>query len=209
VGTARWKGVAGNRGRPAQVAASAANATVSVAARAGVGEGRSTVHAEHDFVMTKPGNAGGGKGPCFWCAFEAVEDRGIGGEPGNTRTDPDTAEKALSQGEGGAGVPLLSALRQGLARGHSRPRLCARPCERGCAGCGRGDVCRDRGGRAGRVARRFARRVAREDVSTTSGATGDDPEARWRRAATGHPDDTGSCRRRASSTTWCRPPSRW
>jgi hypothetical protein len=26
-------------------------------------------------VLTKLGNAGGGKGPDFWCAFEGAEDR--------------------------------------------------------------------------------------------------------------------------------------
>ena len=32
---------------------------------------------------SRPGNAGGAKGPDFWCAFEAVEDEAIGDEPGN------------------------------------------------------------------------------------------------------------------------------
>jgi hypothetical protein len=51
---------------------------------AGVGQGRRSVHAEHDFVMTKLGNAGGAKGPDFWCAFEDGEVRVIGDEPRNT-----------------------------------------------------------------------------------------------------------------------------
>jgi hypothetical protein len=51
---------------------------------AGVGQGRRSVHAEHDFVMTKPGSAGGAKGPDFWCAFEDGEVRVIGDEPRNT-----------------------------------------------------------------------------------------------------------------------------
>jgi len=33
----------------------------------------------------KPGNAGGAKGPAFWCAFEDGEGMVIGDEPGNTR----------------------------------------------------------------------------------------------------------------------------
>jgi hypothetical protein len=37
----------------------------------------------------KLGNAGGGKAPNLWCAFEAGEVRVIGDEPGNTRKDPD------------------------------------------------------------------------------------------------------------------------
>jgi hypothetical protein len=44
----------------------------------------------------KPGNAGGGKDPTFWCAFEAGEVKVIGDEPDNTDSDPDPAEKAVS-----------------------------------------------------------------------------------------------------------------
>ena len=44
----------------------------------------------------KPGNAGGGKGPGFWCAFEDGEGKVIGDEPGNTDSDPDPSEKAVS-----------------------------------------------------------------------------------------------------------------
>ena len=35
-------------------------------------------------VLLKPGNAGRGKGPDFWCAFDDGEDTVIGDEPGNT-----------------------------------------------------------------------------------------------------------------------------
>ena len=34
-------------------------------------------------VLSKLGNAGGGKAPDFWCAFEVAEEV-IGDEPGNT-----------------------------------------------------------------------------------------------------------------------------
>jgi len=50
---------------------------------------------ERIVVLLKPGNAGGGKGPHFWYAFEAAEDREIGDEPDKAREDPDTAEEAL------------------------------------------------------------------------------------------------------------------
>ena len=33
----------------------------------------------------RPGNAGGAKGPAFWCAFEDGEGMVIGDEPDNTR----------------------------------------------------------------------------------------------------------------------------
>src|SRR4051794_26065881 len=60
-------------------------------------------------VPLRPGNAGGGKDPDFWRAFDGGEDEVIGGEPANTRTDPEPPEEAVSQGEGGAGLPLLPA----------------------------------------------------------------------------------------------------
>jgi hypothetical protein len=47
-------------------------------------------------VPRKPGNAGGGKDPDFWNAFEGGEDRVIGDEPGNTGKDQDLSEEALS-----------------------------------------------------------------------------------------------------------------
>jgi hypothetical protein len=46
-----------------------------------------------------PGNAGGAKGPDFWCAFEDGEVTVIGDEPANTDYDPGPSEKAVPQGE--------------------------------------------------------------------------------------------------------------
>ena len=43
----------------------------------------------------KPGNAGGGKDPDFWCASEEGEVKVIGDEPDNTDRDPDPSEKAV------------------------------------------------------------------------------------------------------------------
>jgi len=42
------------------------------------------------------GNASGAKDPGFWCAFEDGEVTVIGDEPGNTDSDPDPSEKAVS-----------------------------------------------------------------------------------------------------------------
>jgi hypothetical protein len=44
----------------------------------------------------KLGNAGGAKDPDFWYAFEDDEVKVIGDEPGNTDSDPDPSEKAVS-----------------------------------------------------------------------------------------------------------------
>ena len=52
--------------------------------------------AEGFVVPVKLGNAGGGKDPDFWSAFEDGEDRVIGDEPGNTGKDHDLSEEALS-----------------------------------------------------------------------------------------------------------------
>jgi hypothetical protein len=35
--------------------------------------------------LLRPGNAGGGKDPDFWCAFDVGEERVIGQAPRNTR----------------------------------------------------------------------------------------------------------------------------
>ena len=66
----------------------AASTSRQAAARTGVGQGRRSVE--------RPGNAGGAKGPDFWCAFEDGEVKVIGDEPGNTDIDPDPSEKAVS-----------------------------------------------------------------------------------------------------------------
>ena len=57
---------------------------------------------ESDSVIRplKPGNAGRGKDPDFWCAFEEGEVKVIGDKPANTDYDPGPSEKALSCGEG-------------------------------------------------------------------------------------------------------------
>jgi hypothetical protein len=47
----------------------------------------------------RPGNAGGAKGPDFWCAFEDGEVKVIGDEPDNTDNDPEPSERAVSRGE--------------------------------------------------------------------------------------------------------------
>ena len=47
----------------------------------------------------KPGNAGGGKDPDFWYAFEDGKVKVIGDEPANTDYDPGPSEKAVSRGE--------------------------------------------------------------------------------------------------------------
>jgi hypothetical protein len=48
-----------------------------------------------DTVPMKLGNAGGGKGPDFCCAFEEGEVKVIGDEPANTDYQDDREEIAL------------------------------------------------------------------------------------------------------------------
>jgi hypothetical protein len=44
----------------------------------------------------RPGNAGGGKDPDFWCAFEDGEVAVIGDEPANTIKRWEPSENAVS-----------------------------------------------------------------------------------------------------------------
>src|SRR5215472_1937064 len=136
----------------------------------------------------KLGNAGRGKDPNFWCAFEVGEVRVIGDEPGNTRKDPDPSEKAISQGEGGARLPFLCALRQDLSRGHSAPRLWFGPRERGRTWSGRDRLRADRAEGPGGVAGGLARGPGLEEVPARSGAAGENTETRGRRATARHSD---------------------
>jgi hypothetical protein len=75
MGTARWNGAAGNRGRP--VAGEDRDLDADIGRR---------LRRVSDRVMVpkKPGNSGGGKDPDFWCAFEDGEVGVIGDEPCNT-----------------------------------------------------------------------------------------------------------------------------
>ena len=123
--------------------------------------------------------------------FRSERGEVIGDEPANTRCDPDFAEETLRQGEEGAGLPILHPLRQGLANGHSAPCLRPDAVQQRRARCGRDHVRADRGGRAGDLVEPAGRGTACEDVSVSAGATGDDPEARRRRASARHPDDPG------------------
>src|SRR3990170_5985227 len=64
VGTARRKGDAGNVGDPLGWSVSSIAAAM-----------RTRWESERVVVPVKPGNAGGGKDPCFRRAFEGVEER--------------------------------------------------------------------------------------------------------------------------------------
>src|SRR5271166_559477 len=69
VGTARWEGGAGNRWSPARHEGSGLN----------VADRRRCLRvSDRVIVLLKPGNAGGGKGPDFWCAPEGGEGMVIG-----------------------------------------------------------------------------------------------------------------------------------
>ena len=83
MGTARWKGDAGNRGRPVRVGDRGFNTAY------GWWIGR-----ESDRVVRplRPGISGGGKDPDFWCAFKDGEEGVIGDEPGNARSDQEPSE---------------------------------------------------------------------------------------------------------------------
>lgn len=87
MGTARWKGDAGNWGD---------SFGMRVAASTQLSGRRCRRESDRVIILVKPGNAGGGKGPDFWCAFEVGEEGVIGDEPRNTRKDQEPAEEAVS-----------------------------------------------------------------------------------------------------------------
>jgi len=64
VGTARRDRGTRKRGRPARDEGSGLN---------GAARQRSVRVSDRVIVLLKPGNAGGGKDPDFWCVFEADE----------------------------------------------------------------------------------------------------------------------------------------
>ena len=72
MGAARWKGEAGNRGRPVLVGGRGFDIA------SGDGPGRESDRA---VLPLNPGNSGRGKRPDFCHAFEAGEDKVIGDEP--------------------------------------------------------------------------------------------------------------------------------
>ena len=65
VGTACRKGEPGNGGGPSRAEVAPPNVVT------GGGPARASDRA---IVPMRPGNASGGKGPDFWCAFEGAED---------------------------------------------------------------------------------------------------------------------------------------
>ena len=108
-----------------------------------------------------------------------------------TPKDPEASEEAVSQGEGGAGLPLLPALRQDLPRGHSAPTPTSWRAPTGRARRGRGDLRGDRGGGLEEWLAGIRKDLSRRRIRPATGATGDDPEARRRRAAARYSDDPG------------------
>ena len=65
LGTARWKGGPGNWGRPVSGEGCGLNDAVRC---------RSVRVSDRVIRLLKPGNAGGGKDPDFWCASNGDED---------------------------------------------------------------------------------------------------------------------------------------
>src|SRR5215831_3111633 len=112
----------------------------------------------------------------------------IGDKPGNTDSDPDSSEKAVPQGEGRTGLPLLPALRQDLPGGHPRPRLPVGESQWRCTGSGWPDIPGNRVEWVGEMAGWHQGRTTRKDVPAATGATGDDPEA-WGRGKTARDTD--------------------
>jgi len=68
-------------------------------------------------VLTKPGNAGGGKGPQLKGNARSDEDGGIGVEPNNPSQRSEVADSVARQSEGIARLSFLCFVRQGAPEG--------------------------------------------------------------------------------------------
>jgi len=113
-------------------------------------------------------------------------------EPDTSRQAPAAPRGALHQGQAGASLPLLPAVRQGVSDGYPGTRLRPQQAEGGRARRGRGDVRRHRGRRRGAMAGRSAGGAAHGDVPSAPGAAGAHPKAgRNRGATTGDSRDSG------------------
>ena len=117
MGTARWKGGVGNRGRPALFGGCGFNIAI------GDGTGGSS---DRGVGLSRPGNSGGGKAPDFWRAFEDDEDRAIGDEPHNARSVRSRRRKLYCKAK--AGIPCRTRRHIGsspwaLRRSQSESRM--------------------------------------------------------------------------------------
>jgi len=75
--------------------------------------------AERPVRPTKPGNAGGGKGPQLKGNARSDEDGGIGVEPSNPSKRSEAADGVARQSEGIARLSFLRSIRQGVPQGRS------------------------------------------------------------------------------------------
>src|SRR6266436_9268338 len=75
-------------------------------------------------VPTKPGNAGGGKGPQWKGNARSDEDGGIGDESNNPSKCSEVADGVARQSEGSAQLSFLCPIRQGV------PKRCSGLCLR-------------------------------------------------------------------------------
>ena len=148
--------------------------------------------AERPVVPTKPGNAGGGKGPQFKDNARRGESREIGDEPDTSTEGSEATGGVACQSEGIARLSLLSAVRQGVSSRRAGIRLPMLLGQRRGGGGGRPDVRGHREVRGGTVAGRTDGGTQEEDVSSAAGPAGVHPQAGREAAAVGHSDDPRS-----------------
>jgi hypothetical protein len=126
-----------------------------------------------------------GRGLASGC-WPRSQGRGDWHEPGDSGDDSAAPAQALREGEAGARIPVLPALRQGVPQRHPDPRLADCPREQGRARRGRGGLCGDRGRGAGGVACGVAGGAAGQALQAWSRAARDDSQAGRRRKTPGH-----------------------
>ncbi len=151
------------------------------------GTGGGTGGAERFVVPSKPGNAGGGKGPEFWTSCKRGEGQVIGGSLSNTEEDSETARRLYGRRRRSR-LPFLCPVRQDLPRRHLASRLCPVPIQHGRAGCGWSGFRGHRGVWAAAVARGTGACAQAADLSTGPGPESDHTEDQRRISAAGHID---------------------
>ena len=148
--------------------------------------------AERLVVPTKPGNAGGGKGPQFKGTPQGGES-GDWREPATSGEDSEASSGVACQSEGITRLSLLPAVRQGVPRGRAGARLRALQSQWWSGGSRRPEVRGHRDVRGRTVAGGTGGSTQEEGVSAAGGAAGLHPQAGRNEAAAGDPDHPGSC----------------
>src|SRR5271169_6715497 len=153
------------------------------------GQTRPVGESERPIVPSKPGNAGGGKGPWFKTSVESGDSREIDDESDTSRKGWEATDGTACQSEGSSELSFLPAVRQAVSLGRVGVRLRTLQSQQRCSGSGRPIVRGHRGVWGETLAGGTGEGTPGQDVSAQSGEAGVDPETGWETATVGDTDD--------------------